>query len=396
VTIGRARLIYPARRAVEHAVAIPGVRPTRFFAVLWPLWQVETTAQVYEEQAYEMLDRFVIRGVLEAGLSQIDELAGFLGLQPALVRRCLSFLGLIGHVKVEQGTVMLTELGLHSARTGVRFVPKEGRQRLLIDRFTMRPLPRSHYDGSITVLTTPEINPEDVADRTRFLPLFSPTPFRPEVVQQLAQRADRAQFNLPSQLRNLTVVAEQDVYLPAYLIETGGGELLAYTGVGDRRDEFIETLCRDVATIRHLISAEAGGNPSEIWRQWLADKNIRRGSLRQLDNGVWRATLPPEAFGSPPQLPLSRLGSFELRRHHFLQLWCDDAKLRRRAMLDRALGLAQLRAVKILTDLTPRLETLARQLDVAVPTIAELREHAQRNQQYDRLMRIDALEQDTQ
>jgi hypothetical protein len=395
MTIGRARLIYPARRAIEHAVAIPGVRPTRFFAVLWPLWQVETTAQVYEEQAYEMLDRFIVRGVLEAGLSGIDELARFLGLQPPLVRRCLSFLGLIGHVKVEHGTVTLTELGLHSARTGVRLVPKEGRQRLLIDRFTMRPLPRSHYDGSITVLTKPEVNPEDVADRTRFLPLFSPAPFRPDVVQQLAQRADRAQFNLPSQLRNLAIVGEQDVYLPAYLIETGSGELLAYTGVGDRRDEFMEALCRDVATIWQLISAETGGNPNEIWRQWLMEKDVRHGSLRQLHNGVWRATLPPEAFGSPPQLPLSRLGSFELRRHHFLQLWCHDTKLRRRAMLDRALGLAQLRAVKTFTDLTTRLETLARQLDVAAPTIAELRKHALRNQQYDRLMRLDTLEQET-
>jgi hypothetical protein len=391
--VGRTRLIYPARRAIEHAVSLPDVRPTRFFAVLWPLWQVETTAQVYEEQAYEVLDRFLVRAVLDAGLNGIDDLAGFLGLQVSLVERCMSFLSLIGHVSVENRTIALTELGVHSARTGIRFVPKEGRQRLLIDRFTMRPLPRSHYDGSIAVLTTPEVNPDEVADRTHFLPLFSPAPFRPEVVQQLAQRADRAQFNLPSQLRNLEVVAEQDVYLPAYLIETSTGGLLAYTGVGDRRDEFMEALCRDVATIRQLISAEASGdNMMQVWRQWLEDKDLRRGHLHQLPNGVWRATLLPEAFGAPPRLPLSRLGSFELRRHHFLQLWCNDAGLRRRAALDRALGLVQLRAVKTLPDLTTRLEGLARQLGVAAPTIPELRRHAQRNQQYDRLVRLDTLE----
>ncbi|HZD38187.1 MAG TPA: hypothetical protein VE664_06070, partial [Actinomycetes bacterium] len=306
MSVGRTRLIYPARRAIEHAVATPGVRPTRFFAVLWPLWQVETTAQVYEEQAYEVLDRFLVRGILEAELPSVGDLAGFLGLQPPLVDRCLRFLNLIGHVSVQNGNVALTELGEHSARTGVRLVPKEGRQRLLFDRYTMRPLPRSHYDGSITVLTTPGMSPDDVPDRTRFLPLFSPAPFRPEVVQQLAQRSDRAQFNLPAQLRDLQVLTAQDAYLPTYLIETASGELLAYTGVGDGRDEFMETLCRDVGTIRQLISTEPGTDPSELWRQWLADRNLGPGSLQRLRNGVWRATLPSGAFGAPPKLPLSR------------------------------------------------------------------------------------------
>jgi len=92
---------------------------------------------------------------------------------------------------------------------------------------------------------------------------------------------------------------------------------------------------------------------------------------------------------------LSRLGSFELRRHHFLQLWCHDAGLRDRAVLDRALGVVQLRAVRTFADLTPRVEAIARQLEVPAPTIAKLREHAQRTQQYDRLMRLDALEENT-
>jgi len=274
VSVGRTRFIYPARRAIEHAVAIPGVRPTRFFAVLWPLWQVETTAQVYEEQAYEVIDRFLVRGILEAELRSVGDLARFLGLQPPLVERCLKFLNLIGHVSVEKGNVALTELGTHSARTGVRLVPKECRQRLLFDRHTMHQLPRSHYDGSITVLTTPKVSPDDVPDRTRFLPLFSPAPFRPEVVQQIAQRPDRAQFNLPAQLRDLQVLTAQDAYLPTYLIETTSGELLAYTGVGDGRDEFMEARCRDVATIRQLISAESDTDPSELWRKWLADRTL--------------------------------------------------------------------------------------------------------------------------
>jgi hypothetical protein len=392
MTIRRTQLIYPARRAIEHAVATPAVRPTRFFAVLWPLWQVETTAQIYEEQAYQMLDGFLVRGILQADLTSIDDLARFLGLHVPLVERCLEFLRLIGHVHLDGRGVALTELGLHSARTDVRFVPKESHQRLLIDRFTARPLPRSHYDGSLSVLPTPEVNPDDVADRTRFQPLFSSVPFRREVVQQLAQRGDRARFNLPNQLHSLEVIEEQDAYLPAYLIETAAGELLAYTGIGDGRDQFLEELCRDVPTIKHLMSAERSGDQSEIWRQWLADKHVRHGSLRVLKNGVWRATLPSEAFGPPPRPPLSRLGSFELRRHHFLQLWCDDAGLRRQAVLDRSLGLAQLRTLKSRADLTGRIKALAEQLEVAAPSIAEVRKHALKHGQLDRLTRLDALE----
>lgn len=395
MTVGRTRFIYPARRAIEHAVAIPGIRPTRFFAVLWPLWQVETTAQVYDEQAYEVIDRFLVRGILEAELHSVGDLAGFLGLPAPLVERCLRFLSLIGHVSLQDGSVTLTELGLYSARAGVRFVPKEGRQRLLFDRFTLHPLPRSHYDGSITVLVTPQVSTDDVPDRTRFLPLFSAVAFRPEVVQQLAQRPDRAQFNLPAQLRDLQVLAAQEAYLPVYLVETATGDLLAYTGVGDGRDEFMEALCRNVATIKQLIGAEPVGDPGQLWRQWLADRDLAPRSMQRLGNGVWRATLPPGAFGAPPKLPLSRLGSFELRRHHFLQLWCHDAGLRGRAVLDRALGIVQLRAVQTLADLTPRVEAIAGQLEVAPPTIVDLRKHAQTSRQYDRLMRLDALEQKT-
>ncbi len=80
--VTHSRRVYPARRAIEHAAGLPGLRPLRLFPVLWPLWQVETTASSYAEQPYELIDRFLIRAIREAGLSQTAELAGFLGLPP--------------------------------------------------------------------------------------------------------------------------------------------------------------------------------------------------------------------------------------------------------------------------------------------------------------------------
>lgn len=387
-----ARAIYPARRAVEHAVTVPGVRPVRLFPVLWPLWQVEITANVYDEQAYEIIDRFLVRALVEGGVDRREELIGFFGLQPSLVDRCLAFLTVIGHLTVDHGRVRLTELGLHSARAGVRYTPKESRQKLLIERFTGRPLPRRHYQGSLSVLPSPEVPAEMLADRTRFFPLFVATAFQPQMVDALAARPDRTDYNLPSRLREIRDVAAQDAYLPAYLIETDDRSLLAYTAVGAERDGFLEGVCRDVPAIHARIEAESREDPRDLWTRWLADSTLGPGLPRQLPNGVWRVALKPAAFAGPPKLPLSRVGSFQLRERHFLQLWCDDAELRRRAVQERALGMARLREVRTQEDLVARIDGLATQLEVAPPTLAHLRAYATSRRMHDHLVHLDALE----
>jgi hypothetical protein len=250
---------------------------------------------------------------------------------------------------------------------------------------------RSHYDGSVTVLTTPEVDAEETADRSRFQPLSALTPFRHDVIRRLAARPDRAQFNLPNQLHDLAAVEEQPAYLPAYLVETTG-EVFAYTGVGDSRDPFLENLCRRVPAVKNTLDAEESAIPREIWLAWLAERGFARGTLRQLPNGVWRATLPASAFGSAPGLlPPSRVGSFELRRRHFAQLWCDRGELRRKVACERALGMAQRRGTTR-SEFLQRLETLAQLLEIDIPTVAHIRRHAKNTNQHDRLAMLDSLE----
>ncbi|WP_329428901.1 hypothetical protein OG339_06735 [Streptosporangium sp. NBC_01495] len=386
------RAIYPALRAVEHATALAGVRPLRLFPVLWPLWQVEITANVYDEEAYEVVDRFLVRAVVEGGIDRPRELAAFFGLPLSLVERCLAFLAAIGHIAEVDGRIRLTELGSRSAQAGVRFVPKESRQKLLIERFTGRPLPRSHYRGSLPVLTSPQMPPEMATDRTRFLPLFVTVPFQARIVSDLAARPDRTEYNLPDQLREIRKVEEQDAYLPAYLIETGDRSLLAYTAIGPERDGFLEDVCRDVPAIHARIDAEDRVDPRRLWTEWLAGGKLGPGLLRQLPRGLWRATFGSSTFSGPPRLPLSRLGSFQLYRHHFLQLWCDDDSLRLRAVKERALGMARLREVRTQADLSTRIAALAGQLEVPTPTLADVRSHAERGRSDEHLAHLDALE----
>jgi hypothetical protein len=388
----RSRLIYPARRAIEHVVTLPGVRPRRLFAVLWPLWRVEISAHIYDEQQYEVIDRFLLRGLAEAALHRTDELARFFGVQTAMVRRCLEFLRLIGHVQLDGDTVRLTELGRQSLQAGVRYVPKQVRQDLLFERFTERPLPRRYYDGSVTVLDSHRVDPEKVADRTRFRPVFTLAPFRPEVVRKVAALPDRADYNLPRQLRELHAVQCQEAFLPAYLVECADDRLLAYTSASEGRDSFMETICREVAEIRDLVNAEENSDPRSVWREWLADEAPARGTLHRLPNGVWRACFAAVAFADSSRLPLHSLGSFRVRRNHFIQLWCEDRELRQRALLDRSLGMARISDVRTQTDLARRIAPLAELLEIDPPSIADIRAHGRKQQHNGRLAYLDALE----
>ena len=388
------RLIYPARRAVEHAVTVAGVRPRRLFPVLWPLWQVETTATFYDEQPYDLVDRFLVRAVTEAELTRVDELVAFLGVPEAWARRCLRYLSVIGHIRLDGDLVRMTELGLSSARDGLRYVYQtESRQDILVERFTGRPLPRSHYAGSVEVLPSWTVDQGQLADRSRFRPLNAPAAFRRELVEQLVDRPDRTELNLPAQLRHLRVVEDRDGFLPAYVVETVDSGLLVYTAAAADRDAFFEAACREAPVVHSVIDAEEPGDPRQIWTEWLAGpKTIRRGTLRQLSSGIWRATLHEDSFGGASKLPLTRLGSFELRKHHFLQLWCQDAELRRRAAHERGLGLATTREVRTLVHLESRVAELAVQLEVRAPTVAELRAYGEQHGMHAHVARLDQLE----
>ncbi|MCU7731070.1 hypothetical protein ODJ79_45785 [Actinoplanes sp. KI2] len=384
------RIIYPATRAVEHAQLIPGVRPVRLFPVLWPLWQVETEAELYEGQDFEIIDHFVVRAIGEAGIRDRAQLVGFLNLPAGVIDRCLAFLGLIGHVTVAGPTLDLTPLGRQSVQDGVRYVRTTSRQTILIERESGHPFPRAHYDNNVPVLDTPRIEEGQLGDRSRFLPVSTLAPFRPEVLAWLEQHPDRAGFNLPGQLRNLSNKGEREGYLPCYLIETADHRLLAYSNVAEDRDEFLEGLFARTS-LEELIEAEGIADPATLWPKWLArSPAYGAGTLRQAPDGGWRVLLDPATFGG--EVKVARVGSYQFSDHHFIQIWCTDPATRRRALLERALGIATLPKITTVDQLQDRIESLARSLETTVVSLAELRAHAQEAGAEARLRRLDELE----
>jgi len=362
-------------RAVEHATTLDGVRPTRLFGVLWPLWQVDVEAEIYEHQAYEVLDRFVVRGIGHARLSTVDELSRFFGLDPGLVRRVLEFLALIQHVEVAGDRCRLTPLGQRGLAADVRYVPKKGRQYLLFDRMTMRPLPRSHYSGDIRLLDESELpGPQSV----RLVPLFLTAPFQPDALAQLAARPDRTAFNLPVELASPKLVGIREVFLPAYLVETADGRppVLAYSMASTGRDTVLEELCDERSVLAGLVRAEPTADPRPLWEDWLARKGQPATGLRRLPSGVWRVTLPAAAFGTQgTPFGLAQLGSFAFHKQHFAQLWCTDGELRRTAVLHRVSLMSRTR-LRDRTGTADQLALVARQLEVDPPAVEELSRYA--------------------
>ncbi|WP_308299099.1 hypothetical protein [Streptomyces sp. GESEQ-35] len=98
------------------------------------MWRVEVQADATEGEPYELIDRFLERGIAEAGLATADELAAFFALEPALVRQALQFLAAIRHIEEDRhGRLALTELGLRSVRDEIRCtVTQKDRRKLYL------------------------------------------------------------------------------------------------------------------------------------------------------------------------------------------------------------------------------------------------------------------------
>ncbi len=83
---------------------------------------------------------------------------------------------------------------------------------------------------------------------------------------------------------------------------------------------------------------------------------------------------------------------YEPKERHFLQLWCQDADLRRSALSQRALGMTSSSDIISQADLRKRIAALARQLEIAEPSLADLRQYGNQHHLHASVARMDALE----
>ncbi|GAB3577682.1 hypothetical protein GCM10027445_43750 [Amycolatopsis endophytica] len=377
----------PEERALDDVAWGQGLRPSRIFSVLLPVWQVEVRATVTDGRPYHVIDRFLERGIAEGGLSSVPELARFFALDEPLVDRAVRFLARIGHVAVRDGGLVLTGLGLESQRDGVCYVvSREDRRKMYFDAFTSRPFGRAYYDtGSVTFLTAEKVGAITAArSYPRFLQLISVHGFRREALGELAGRADRDRYNLPFRIEQPESLGEEIVYLPLHLVRAadarGGTRYLAYGQVSRSADPELSDLCQSVPEIVGLLESETlsiqPGRHEQRITEWLDGKGLHGIRPVETERGAWRVTLPPSAFQPAGRVSPARIGSFVPLATGLLAVWCEDERTREEAFLSRVDSVLTAHGRDPRHDPGPTIERIGRQLHLSARTAEQARELA--------------------
>jgi hypothetical protein len=385
VSGGNNPIRYSEARALEDVTLWQGAAPTRIFAILLPVWRVEIRATVTQGEDYALIDRFLERGIALAGLDTPAALADFLGLDEVVVDRALRFLAAIGHLARQDGGLMLTDLGQRSVRDDRRYiVTRQDRRVLYFDAFGSRPLTSPYYDPAVTLLSPGQAQAVAAAGEwPRFRPLSSTHGFRPEALAELARHPERQRFNLPERVDGPEVLgAAEQMFLPMYLVRATQPDqrvrLFAYTQAGDTADLDVSEICERTPEISSLIETEEASAPDFPGKaaRWLEGLNLGAYRPERLAGGAWRVTLPGSAFGGGAALSLVMAGSFVVRDRDVLNVWCEDAGIRRQAFLERVDAYLSYRARPEGAGTEALIGQLARLLDLGEVGVPELRQMA--------------------
>jgi hypothetical protein len=387
------KAIYNPRRALEHLQTVQGIKPVRLFGIFFPLWDIETTAIQRDGRPYELIEKYIERGIDEGELHTVEDLTHFFGLQREIVTKVLNFLYTLGHVTWTGTGWELTPLGQASVREGTRYVNKEKRTRLYFDAFSLQPLQKAHYNKRVKILDEYEKN-QVIDQKTwgyRFWAVPSIRPWQPAALQALANRADREDYNMPWEMKNIQVLSVNYAYIPMYIIESRRQAAststqrqqqpyyLVYSGIQDLRDTYFERIVNNNQTLYAALASEQERDQYALWQKWLQERGISEVWPQERADGCWRVSLPVWAFeGAQAKFAVARIGDYELRQGYFVQIWCEEEPLRRKAALDRTLQMVRKQRKYIKKPaIQEHLQLLSRLLQTQSQlSLAELRQRA--------------------
>ncbi|WP_432183067.1 hypothetical protein [Streptomyces tendae] len=378
---------FPEERVLEDAAFGQGIVPTRLYALLLPVWQVEIRADITEGEDFFLIDRFLERGLRHGALHTVDELTAFFALDRALVAQAVRFLTAIGHLREEPGgRLSLTQLGQRSVDDDIRYVvTRQDRRKLYFEALSCTPLTRTHYDDEVvTLLTADELARATRSDHyPRFAPIQVTSGFDRSALDRLKDRKDRARFNLPVALDALESLNETLVFLPVYLVRGREG-LLVYgqAEAGTAHDPELSELCSRAPELTNALdneemAEEADERVVRSARKWLRDQGLDTVAPEQDADGTWSVSLPADAFGEKG-IPVSRIGSYRMAGSRFFRVWCPEETPRKVALLhrlDQRMGSRRQVTQQEAEELIAR---LARQLRLTVPQLSRLRSGAEK------------------
>lgn len=388
---------YPEERAVEDVAFRMGLTPTRLCRVLLPVWRADVRATIYDSEPYDLIDRHLESAIARGRLGSVAELAEFYGLDQAVTGSASRFLESIGHLYLdEDGRLALSDIGLRSVQEGKRYTRAlEDRRHLYFDGFTCQPLTSAFYDDrAVTFLDGPGLA-ELIAEtgpgagqspaRDAFTPVITiPPALGPEALSALDRlpAQERSRFNLPEQVIAPSLAGPpEQVYLPAYVVRAvdQGGVVgyVAYTQASHEADPEWSQVCSVAEEVAILVENEyqSGRDEGEenAARRWVERRFAGRFDIGWRD-GLLVATLPATAFAGAGSdgLEPRRIGSFIKMQGWYFRVWCDDERMRRRALLDLADSYLGARSKISRDQAARRLAGFGRQVDFGPLSPAEI------------------------
>jgi hypothetical protein len=406
VNLRRHLLPYPEERALEQVAYDRGLTPTSVFAILLPVWQVEVRATTTDGRPYELIDRYLERGIAEAGLGTAAELTRFLALDAPLVDRALRVLTAIEHVIVREGRLCLTELGERSRRDGICYVvAREDRRKMYFDAFQSMPLTRGYYDpGVVTLLSAAEVRVAVPAGSyPSFQMLHSTRGFRREALTELAANPDRERYNLPVRIDAPQSLGEDLVYLPLFVVRAMDRQsrvrTVAFSQVSDTADEEITEIFEHVSELGHLLDTEENAARSsqrqDRFEKWFRGQGLTGHTAVRLPEGSWHVDLPSSCFTPDGPVSLAKVGSFVVQGTDLMRVWCADEATRKRAFVERIDSYAGSWSRRSSGGLETHIARVARQLDLRSIDIAALRRLAVKAGKTGLVVALDRLDEST-
>jgi hypothetical protein len=374
------RLLYSPHRALD-AVLDLGAIPQRLFRVFYPVWRVKVQGQQRIATDFEELEWFIERGLHEAGLTSVEGLARFFGLDARFVQKLVKFLRGIGHIEGDDAHLSLTQLGLTSMQARVRYQEQETSAELYFDGLCSRPLALEHYSVPLY---------EDSSKSTWFRPFYVfDRRWNEAAVQELMAHPDKGKYNLPDEVTYIAPLSREPVYLPVYVIERQMGEpdglplFLVFSRIRSMRDEVIEGVVNvDPLAVVPLREARRQ-NLEESVRRCLDGRGLDQDDWHLQLSGPWgpQVTVDAQVLQSAHWhaegtegsrgLSVRDIGGYLLVYEHVLAfdwcvwLTCDDPKMRQQAAVERLLEWLQ-RAIAMPTseDLNQRLMVMRERLRI--------------------------------
>ncbi|GAA0513874.1 hypothetical protein [Saccharopolyspora thermophila] len=333
-------------RVLEDAAYRQGLNPTRLYALLLPVHEVEVQATTRTSRPYGLIDRFLERAIAEGGITTVPGLADFLALDPVLVDRAVRVLRSIGHLRAHSDALELTQLARESLRDGTCYeIRRQDRRKLYFDAYRCEPLHRRHYGNATTFLNRAEAFAATEADPSVQL-LYSWHQFRREALANLARRSDRDEFNLPLSVENPKDARAEYVFLPIYAVRAvargGTVRYLVYGAATDGElDEGLSDLCTHTPEIAQTLEHEIIPvlDQERRIRRWLTNKGFSAREPMRFPDGSWQVDFQPEDFTPAGTREVSGVGTFIDLRTVVVRVWCEDVDVRRRALLARLDGL---------------------------------------------------------